>query len=337
MAVLGSWRLQLSRRVAFAANREMVVLAGIIAAAVIVRFATLGHQSYDHDEAVTAWRVLRGGLGGTLNAVANSERSPPLYYLLAWVWAQLFGTGEVGLRSLSAVIGVLTVPAAYLAARELASGRAGLIAAALVAFNPYLVWYSQEARSYALLVLFVAWGLYFFARCLKDPSRRNLGLWAAASALALCSHYFAAFPVAAEGLWLVVRGWPRRGAGRRPRCNRGRRPGAPPARDRARGVGEEESLRRPSHSFIARRDGLRVHCEPGAGRPRWEPVGSLLPRCHGPRRGDPGGGRPRPASAAGDPAGTTGRPDGRCRRRSRARSSRSPSPRRVPISWTRGT
>ena len=98
MAVPGTWRLQPSRRVALAANREMVVLTGIIAAAVIVRFATLGHQSYDHDEAVTAWRVLRGGLGGTLNAVASSERSPPLYYLLAWVWAQLFGTGEVGLR-----------------------------------------------------------------------------------------------------------------------------------------------------------------------------------------------------------------------------------------------
>jgi 4-amino-4-deoxy-L-arabinose transferase-like glycosyltransferase len=199
------------RRVALAANRETVILVGIVAAALVVRFATLGHQSYDHDEAVTAWRVLRGGLGGTLNVVANSERSPPLYYVLGWGWAQLFGTGEVGLRSLSALVGVATVPAAYLAARELVSGRAGLVAAALVAFNPYLIWYSQEARSYALLVLFVAWGLYFFARCLNDASRRNLAMWGAASALALCSHYFAVFIVAAEGLWLVARGWPRRG------------------------------------------------------------------------------------------------------------------------------
>ena len=191
-------------------NREIFLLAGIIGAAGVVRFATLGHQSYDHDEAVTAWRVLRGGLGPMLHVVATSERSPPLYYLLAWAWSQLFGTGEVGLRSLSALIGCLTVPAAYLAGRELASTRAGLIAAALVAFNPYLVWYSQEARSYALLVFFVAWGLYFFVRCLDNPSRRNLAMWATASTLALCSHYFAAFLVGAEGLWLVARGWPRR-------------------------------------------------------------------------------------------------------------------------------
>ena len=44
---------------------------------------------------------------------------------------------------------------AYLAARELVYRRPiALLAAAFVALNPYLVWYSQEARSYALMVLF---------------------------------------------------------------------------------------------------------------------------------------------------------------------------------------
>ena len=191
-------------------RRQAWLLAGIIGAAAAIRFATLGHQSYDHDEAVTAWRVLRGGFGSTLDVVATGERSPPLYYLLAWPWSKAFGTGEVGLRSLSALIGCLTVPAAYLAARELSWPRAGLVAAALVAFNPYLVWYSQEARSYALLVLFAAWGLYFFARCLNDLSARNLAWWAIASALALGSHYFAAFAVGVQALWLLARGWPRR-------------------------------------------------------------------------------------------------------------------------------
>jgi mannosyltransferase len=191
-------------------RRQVWLLAGIIGAAAVVRFATLDDQSYDHDEAVTAWRVLRGGLAPMLHVVATGERSPPLYYLLAWPWSKAFGTGEFGLRSLSALIGFLTVPAAYLAARELSGPRAGLAAAALVAFNPYLVWYSQEARSYALLVLFATWGLYFFARCLNDLSSRNLALWAISSALALTSHYFAAFAIAAQGLWLLARGWPRR-------------------------------------------------------------------------------------------------------------------------------
>jgi 4-amino-4-deoxy-L-arabinose transferase-like glycosyltransferase len=179
-------------------------LLGITAVAAIVRFATLDHQSFGHDEAVTAIRVLQPDLGDTLTVVSNSERSPPLYYLLAWLWSKLFGTGEVGLRSLSAVFGTLTVPAAYLAARELASRRAGLIAASLVALNPWLVWYSQDARSYALFIFFAAWALYFFACALRDHSPRHLALWAVASALALCSHYFAVFLIVPEGLWLLA-------------------------------------------------------------------------------------------------------------------------------------
>jgi mannosyltransferase len=124
-----------------------LTLAAIVALAAIVRFATLGDQSLDHDETVTAARVLHPSFLQSMQVVVNGERSPPLYYALIWVWSRVWGTGAVGLRSLSAILGTLTVIAAYLAGRELASRRAGLIAAALVALNPYLIWYSQEARS----------------------------------------------------------------------------------------------------------------------------------------------------------------------------------------------
>jgi mannosyltransferase len=191
-------------------RRNGWLLAGIVAIAAVVRFATLGDQSFDHDEAVTAIRVLHPGLGDTLSVVGHLERSPPLYYILAWLWSKIFGTGEVGLRSLSAVIGTLTVIPVYLAARELTSRRAGLIAAGLVALCPYLVWYSQEARSYALYVLFAAWGFCFFARALRSATPRNLALWAGFSALALCSHYFAVFLIVPQGLWLTRATWPKR-------------------------------------------------------------------------------------------------------------------------------
>jgi len=184
----------------------------ITAAAAAIRFATLGQQSFDHDEAVTAWRVLHPSLGATLNVTAHLERTPPLYYFLAWLWSKAMGTGQVDLRVLSATFGTLTVPVAFLAGRELASRRAGLVAAALVAVNPFLVWYSQEARAYALLVLLTVLGLYLFSRALRAPSERNLTLWAIASALALCTHYFAVFVVAPETIWLIAVTRPRRRA-----------------------------------------------------------------------------------------------------------------------------
>jgi mannosyltransferase len=181
-----------------------IALLGILAGAVALRFASLGIQSYHHDEVITAMRVIPGSLGHVLHEVKVSESNPPLYYLLAWGWAKLFGRAEFELRSLSALFGVAVVPVAYLIGRELASRRAGLTLAAIVAVNPMLIWYSQEARSYALLVFFGALSFLFFLRALNDARGRDLALWALSSALALCSHYFAAFPVAIEAAWLLV-------------------------------------------------------------------------------------------------------------------------------------
>ena len=172
----------------------------------MLRFATLGVQSYHHDEVVTASRVLRGGFGHAMDAVCFSESTPPLYYAIAWVWTQLIGTGEFGLRSLSAVAGVATVPVAYLIGVELRGRRAGLMAAALVAVNPMLLWYSQEARAYALLALFCALSLLY---CAAGGAARRAAATSSAggsvSGLALATHYFVVFPILAEALMLLRR------------------------------------------------------------------------------------------------------------------------------------
>ena len=55
--------------------------------------------------------------------------------MLVWVWQKVFGSGDIALRSLSALLGTATIPVVYAAARELASRRAGLLAAGLAATN----------------------------------------------------------------------------------------------------------------------------------------------------------------------------------------------------------
>jgi mannosyltransferase len=185
-------------------HRATIAVTAITLAAAGLRFATLGDQSLDHDETVTAVRVIHDNFFQTMGVVVRGERSPPLYYALAWVWSRVFGTGAIALRSLSAVFGTLTIAFVYLAGRELASRRAGLIAAALVAFNPYLIWYSQEARSYGTLVMLGAVALYFFARARRHATRQVLFGWAIASSLALLTHYFAVFFIVPEALLLLL-------------------------------------------------------------------------------------------------------------------------------------
>jgi mannosyltransferase len=193
------------REAARARSRAFWVVAGLTVLAGVLRFATLGVQAYHHDEIVTASRVLRGSFFHAMDAVGFSESAPPLYYALAWVWTQVTGTGELGLRSLSAVAGVATVPVAYLLGLELRGRRAGLMAAALVAVNPMLLWYSQEARSYALLALLCAVSLLYCARAQRSGARRDFAFWGLASGLALATHYFAVFAIAAEALLLLRR------------------------------------------------------------------------------------------------------------------------------------
>jgi mannosyltransferase len=187
------------------ASPELIALGGLVLLGAVLRFATLDLQSYRYDEAVTVGRILHPSLFDTLAAVPRSESTPPLYYALAWFWSRLFGTGEVGLRSLSALAGTASIAVVYLAARALPlPRRSGLIAAAIVAVSPVLIWFSQDARAYALAFLLTALSFLFFARARRGGARRDLTWWAVFSALALATHYFAGFVVIPEAALLLT-------------------------------------------------------------------------------------------------------------------------------------
>ncbi len=178
-------------------------VAGLVAVAAVLRFYRIGHQGFWFDEANTA-QLMRFSPGKMLGLIPGTESTPPLYYCVAWIWARVWGDNEAGLRSLSAVAGVLVVPVAYAVGARLMTRRAGLMAAALTACSPLLIWYSQEARSYSLLVLLTALSLLAFAYARETPTPRHLTLWVLASALALATHYFAAVVVVPAAAWLLA-------------------------------------------------------------------------------------------------------------------------------------
>ncbi len=191
------------RRLRSDSDLQLVLLITLAGAA--LRFATLDVQSFDHDEAVTAGHVLHRSLSETLNTVPDSERTPPLYYVVAWGWTRIFGIGEVGLRTLSTLFGTAMIPVAALVARRFGLGRVAVIAAALVAFNPFLVYYSQEGRAYALLGLLALLSAGAFIRSWREPTPRNLGVWALTAILAISTHYFAGFLIGTQAILLLAR------------------------------------------------------------------------------------------------------------------------------------
>jgi 4-amino-4-deoxy-L-arabinose transferase-like glycosyltransferase len=182
--------------------RERRGLLVVVVVAAAVRFSTLSGRSFWSDETATLY-VVRRSIGGLFSQLALTERAPPLYYVLTWGWTRLFGTSEAGLRSFSALVGTLTVAVVYAIGATLVSRRVGLVVASFAAVSPLLVWQSQDGRVYALFVLLSSLSFLFFLQVRAGSHRHALPLWAVASVLALATHYFAVFPVAAEALLIA--------------------------------------------------------------------------------------------------------------------------------------
>jgi mannosyltransferase len=179
-------------------------MALVTALALIVRFSTLGHQSLWLDEAYTD-HLVHLGFGSMLSEIPKSESTPPLYYILTWAWTHVFGYSAVALRSVSALSGAATAAVVYALATRVGGLRAGVIAGVLVSVSPIMVWYSQEARSYALATLLASVGLLCLIVYRDTTGTRWLAGWAISGALGLCTHYFVVFVLAAEVVWLLWR------------------------------------------------------------------------------------------------------------------------------------
>jgi hypothetical protein len=172
-----------------AALRQPAVVAVAVATAVglVARLAVT--RGLWVDEAISVAQA-RLGLGELLVDVRNTDVHPPLHHLLLWGTVRTLGAGELAVRLPSLVAGTLLVPALYDAGRTLYDRRTGVVAACLAAVAPFAVWYSQEARMYALFMLLATVATTALARVLADPTPRRWILWAAASACVLWTQWF---------------------------------------------------------------------------------------------------------------------------------------------------
>lgn len=197
-------------------------LALLIAVTVLgaaLRMFRLGHQSLWNDEIVTyissfgtPWRVIT-------QRVENSN-IPPLYYLVAnaslHVTTAAISHVAWALRLPSAIVGVLTIPLMFIVVQPWLGSRIALAAATCVALSPFHIWYSQEARPYALLLALALVSVACIQRALRVPGSWP---WKAATAVALAAtfscHTVGLGFVLFAALYVAIELWRRRRAGTR--------------------------------------------------------------------------------------------------------------------------
>lgn len=156
-------------------------------------------------------------VGSVIKYLIEEDNHPPAYFALAHPWMDLFPpergiASPWAVRALPALLGALTAPALYLAARiGFRSNLAGQIAAAFMAVSPFGVAMAQEARHYSFATLMVCLCLGCFvagAWTLRPTTTKPISpafmlLWIGVNALAFATHYFAILTLLAEALVLL--------------------------------------------------------------------------------------------------------------------------------------
>ena len=211
-----------------------------------LRVYRLDFVSLRGDEAFTVIFVQRTW-EGLWKGISTVEPNPPLMYLALRAWVAVAGASEFATRYFSAFFGVLGVPLLYRLAREMfvrrviaseakqspqhigdcfvanytpRNDRIALLAAALIAINPYQIWHSQDVRNYtmwptlsllALIFLWRWWKLEIgnwklevgqIAHSLAIPCIWNLSLYVLATLASLYTHYYDVFILVAENIFV---------------------------------------------------------------------------------------------------------------------------------------
>lgn len=133
-----------------------------------------------------------------IDSLKSGDVHPPLHDVILWLLVRVAGDSELVVRLPSLLAGIVLIPVLYLAGRELWDRRAGLAAAALATVAPFPVWYAQEARMYALFLLFAAIAIFGQTRALRRGDATGWVIYAVATMLLVWTHYFALLFIAVQ-------------------------------------------------------------------------------------------------------------------------------------------
>jgi hypothetical protein len=178
------------------------LVVGLTILGFALRLATFD-QGLFADELSTYWIVHDRSLGDVLSSVrSNDEITPPLSFILGWLTLKIGGDPE-WVRLPSLIAGTATIPLVYLLGARTLNRTAGTIAAAVMTLSPFMIYYSVEARAYALMIAFLVLSTLALLLAVEGGRARWWVIYAICSVGALYSHYTCVFVLASQVLWVL--------------------------------------------------------------------------------------------------------------------------------------
>ncbi|TQE75574.1 glycosyltransferase family 39 protein [Leptospira noguchii] len=168
-------------------NKDLKIFLFVFTLGAFFRLFRLDLQSPWEDELFS----IRASSANSLNDLWNwmkDDPHPPLYQTLLYFWFQLLQPTIFVGRLLSAISGLLVPFAFYVLAPVELKGRIKVSVSVLLSLSTGLIYYSQELRSYSLLVLFCTIQLTFVLK-LVYGKEKNLRLYISLLGISLLASY----------------------------------------------------------------------------------------------------------------------------------------------------
>ena len=183
-------------------RREKLLLLSITWLAFALRIYHLSFQSLWRDE-VDVLRFATRPWPELLAMFRSPGENGPLFFVALRPWIALAGRTEFSLRFPSAFAGTLAVPVTYILVRRLVGERkTAAIVMLLMAAAPYLTWYSQDAKMYALLTALVPLALWLTVDAIQRGHWWRWCLLYAVTSLCFYVHLLAVLVVSVQVIWL---------------------------------------------------------------------------------------------------------------------------------------
>ncbi|NOZ29417.1 MAG: hypothetical protein GXP39_15385 [Chloroflexi bacterium] len=163
-------------------------------------------QSFWRDE-VDALRFATRPWPEMLATFTKPGENGPLFFLLLRPWLAIAGHSEYALRFTAVCAGVVAVPLAMILAARLGWPRTASLAVGLfMATNPYLTWYSQEGKMYALITALALASSLAFVQAIRRGGYRRWALYWLLTTLCFYIHVLAVLLIPLHLLWFLT-GW----------------------------------------------------------------------------------------------------------------------------------
>lgn len=188
-------------------TEETVLVGAVVVTAAAIRVYHLMYESFWIDEAITHWFATNYSFWALITRLPIDQPHLPLYYLtLKTAYSVPYVSGETG-RILSALFGILLIPAVYYTVRYVSGKYPAFISAVITTIAPLQIYYSQELRMYSLLALLVVASYYFLLRWWYERDGRWLAIYGFLAVLFVWTHYYGLLYLSAQlaTIWLLAR------------------------------------------------------------------------------------------------------------------------------------